>query len=56
MPLEIRELVIKANLESEPPAREPGIDPREIKRLKESIIRECVRRLKAEMGNKLSDR
>jgi hypothetical protein len=52
MPLEIRELIIRVNIEEQAPkATGDGISSRELQVLKDKIVRECMERLITNMEN-----
>jgi len=52
MPLEIRELIIRVNIEEQAPkAAADGIGSRELQVLKEKIVRECMDRLATNIEN-----
>jgi hypothetical protein len=51
MPLEIRELVIRVNIEEHAAAPENGISAKDLQALKEKIIRECMDKLLSNMEN-----
>ena len=55
MPLEIREIVIKANIEREPGSKKQGqtLDPLFINQLKEEIVEECLEKLEYQIGKRL---
>ncbi len=55
MPIEIRELVIKVAVDENNRKTERGIDQKELARLKEKIVKECVNSVMQKMS-KLSDR
>jgi len=51
MPLEIRELVIRVNIEEQAVAPAGNINAKELQALKEKIIRECMDKLLSNMEN-----
>jgi hypothetical protein len=51
MPLEIRELVIRVNIEEQAVAPVNNVSARELQALKEKIIRECMEKLLSNMEN-----
>lgn len=51
MPLEIRELVIRVNIEEQAVTPSGNISARELQALKEKIIRECMDKLLSNMEN-----
>lgn len=51
MPLEIRELVIRVNIEEHAAAPVSSISAKELQALKEKIIRECMDKLLSNMEN-----
>lgn len=55
MPIEIRELVIKVTVDEKSKRSDSGMDPRELERLKEKIVKECMANIMQKMGS-LSDR
>jgi Family of unknown function (DUF5908) len=55
MPIEIRELVIRAVIDPHPsrtPSRHLALDPQELQRLKREIAAECLARLRDELAAK----
>lgn len=56
MPLEIRELVIKANVEGKKRSASGLTDPNELKKLKDRVVQECMVRLRREMADELLNR
>lgn len=55
MPIEIRELVIKVAVDENNKKPDGIMDARELARLKEKIVKECMDDIMLKMGN-LSDR
>ena len=55
MPIEIRELVIKVAVDENNKKVRDGIDPKDLARLKDKIVKECMENILLKMGN-LSDR
>lgn len=55
MPIEIRELVIKVAVDENNKKAKEGIDPKDLARLKDRIVKECMENIMLKMGN-LSDR
>ncbi len=55
MPIEIRELVIKVAVDENSKKAKEGIDPRDLARLKDKIVKECMESIMLKIGN-LSDR
>jgi hypothetical protein len=55
MPIEIRELVIKVAVDENNKKVRDGIDPKDLARLKDKIVKECMENIMLKMGN-LSDR
>jgi hypothetical protein len=55
MPIEIRELLIKVAVDENNRRTDRGIDQKELARLKEKIVKECVNTVMQKMS-KLSDR
>jgi hypothetical protein len=51
MPLEVRELVIRVNIEEQAAAPVNNVSARELQALKEKIIRECMDRLLSKIEN-----
>jgi hypothetical protein len=46
MPVEIRELVIKTAIQSQPEPTQMQMDPQQLQALKQQIIQACLRQLK----------
>ncbi len=55
MPIEIRELIIKVAVDENSKKAEGGLDPKELARLKDKIVRECVENVMQKIEN-LSER
>ncbi len=55
MPIEIRELVIKVAVDENNRKADKGMDQKELARLKDKIVKECMENIMLKMGN-LSDR
>ena len=55
MPIEIRELVIKVAVDENNKKAEKGMDQKNLERLKDQIVKECMENIMLKMGN-LSDR
>lgn len=55
MPIEIRELVIKVTVDEKSKKSDKSLDPRELARLKDKIVKECMDSIMRKMGS-LSDR
>ncbi len=53
MPLEIRELVIRAVVEPERPTGRPALQSSELERLKRELVAECLARLAEQRGARL---
>ena len=56
MPLEIRELIIKAELEGKPSSKNRGLAPAELKKLQKQVIEACLKQLRKEFNNDLINR
>lgn len=55
MPVEIRELVIRVTVDENNKKPQAGMDPKELARLKDKIVKECMENIMLKMGN-LSER
>ena len=55
MPIEIRELVIKVAVDENNKKVRDGIEAKDMARLKDKIVKECMENIMLKMGN-LSDR
>jgi hypothetical protein len=49
MPLEIRELIVKVNLEEQ--VKKPGLSAKELQDLKNRIIQECMEKIMKKLDN-----
>ncbi len=47
MPIEVRELTIKTEIKTQPAGQAMKLEPQDIKALKQQIIDECLRTIKA---------
>ena len=55
MPIEIRELIIKVAVDGNNKKAEKGMDQKNLERLKDQVVKECMENIMLKMGN-LSDR
>jgi hypothetical protein len=51
MPVEIRELVIKTEIQSQPQTQQGVMDEQQLKALKQQIVQECLKQLRHQSRN-----